>query len=72
MQCSLSAVELSLNELNSRKLFAFAAAVVLSSNHGLDAAACYPRRLKTAYRGGEHCGAYVGCHHVDGRAVRIV
>ena len=45
MQCSLSAVELSLNELNGRKLFA--AAVVLSSDHGLDAAACYPRKLKT-------------------------
>ena len=49
MQCSLSAVELSLNEVDSRRLFALAAAVVLSSNHGLDAAACYPRRLKTAH-----------------------
>ena len=51
-----------------------AAAVVLSSNHGLDTAACYPRRLKTAYKGGEHCGAYAGWrldHHMDGRAVRV-
>ena len=55
-------------------LLGLAAAVVLSSDHGLDTAACYPRRLETAHGGGEHCGAYVGGlpnHHIDGRAVRV-
>ena len=32
-------------------LLGLAAAVVLSSDRGLDTAACYPRRLKTAHGG---------------------